>query len=82
MVQNAVIEKSRISAIFRIWHTFCNVCHVRWMVRQTEKHQGVYTMSIFDFAHSKAFAAVFAFGISALCMAAAIVPASPAGLIA
>ena len=52
------------------------------MVWQTEKHQGVYTMSIFDFAHSKAFAAVFAFGISALCMAAAIVPASPAGLIA
>ena len=39
-------------------------------------------MSAFDNASNRALAAVFAFGVSALFMAAAIVPASPAGLIA
>lgn len=39
-------------------------------------------MSYFEYASNKALAAVFAFGVSALCMAAAIVPASPAGFIA
>lgn len=39
-------------------------------------------MSAFDFAANRAFAAVFACAVSAICMAAAIVPASPAGLIA
>ena len=39
-------------------------------------------MSAFDFASNKALAAVFAFGASALMMAYAIVPASPAGLLA
>ncbi len=39
-------------------------------------------MSLFDFASNRALAAVFALGVSALCMAAAIVPASPAGFVA
>ena len=39
-------------------------------------------MSILENARSRALAAVFAFGVSAMFMAAAIVPASPAGLIA
>ncbi len=39
-------------------------------------------MFAFDFANNKAFASVFALGASALMMAMAIVPASPAGLIA
>ena len=39
-------------------------------------------MSILENASSRALAAVFAFGVSAMLMAAAIVPASPAGLIA
>ena len=39
-------------------------------------------MSYFEYASNKALAAVFAFGISAMLMAAAIVPASPAGFIA
>ena len=39
-------------------------------------------MSIFDFASNRALAAVFAFAVSSVCMAAAIVPASPAGFIA
>lgn len=39
-------------------------------------------MSYFEYASNKALAAVFAFGISAMFMAAAIVPASPAGFIA
>ncbi|WP_341712689.1 recombination protein F [Erythrobacter sp.] len=39
-------------------------------------------MSAFDYASNRALAAVFALGISALCMAAAIVPASPAVFIA
>lgn len=39
-------------------------------------------MNAIEFASNKAFAAVFAFAVSAVCMAAAIVPASPAGLIA
>ncbi|MCA0910874.1 recombination protein F [Qipengyuania gaetbuli] len=39
-------------------------------------------MSVFDFDSSKAFAAVFALGLSALSMAFAIIPATPAGLVA
>ena len=39
-------------------------------------------MFAFEFANNKAFASVFAIGASALLMAMAIVPASPAGLIA
>lgn len=39
-------------------------------------------MSYFEYASNKALAAVFAFAVSALSMAAAIVPASPAGFIA
>lgn len=39
-------------------------------------------MSSFEFASQKAFAAVFAVAASAMLMAYAIVPASPAGLIA
>lgn len=39
-------------------------------------------MAYFENAGNKALAAIFAFGFSALCMAAAIVPASPAGVIA
>lgn len=39
-------------------------------------------MSAFDYASNRALAAVFAFAVSAICMAAAIVPASPAGLVA
>ncbi|MBX7535688.1 recombination protein F [Qipengyuania sp. GH1] len=35
-----------------------------------------------DFANNKALAVVFAFGASALMMAYAIIPASPAGLLA
>lgn len=35
-----------------------------------------------DFASNKAFASVFAIGASALLMAMAIIPASPAGLFA
>lgn len=46
------------------------------------KVQGNYTMSAFEFASNKALAAVFAIGASAIMMAYAIVPASPAGLIA
>ncbi|MBY6014835.1 recombination protein F [Qipengyuania gaetbuli] len=39
-------------------------------------------MSVFDFDSSKAFAAVFALGLSALSMAFAIIPAMPSGLVA
>ncbi|QYJ06653.1 recombination protein F [Qipengyuania flava] len=39
-------------------------------------------MSVLDYASNKAVAAVFALSVSAMFMAAAIVPASPAGLIA
>ncbi|HAD16684.1 recombination protein F [Qipengyuania citrea] len=39
-------------------------------------------MSIFEYASNRALAAVFALGVSAMFMAAAIVPASPAGLVA
>lgn len=57
-----------------------------WSTRMTggkqTKVQGDYPMSILENASSRALAAVFAFGVSAMFMAAAIVPASPAGLIA
>ena len=39
-------------------------------------------MTNFAFDNSKAFAAVFALGLSALSMAFAIIPATPAGLVA
>ncbi len=39
-------------------------------------------MFAFDFSENKAFASVFAIGASALLMAMAIIPASPAGLLA
>ena len=39
-------------------------------------------MTAFDYASNRALAAVFAFAVSAVCMAAAIVPASPAVFIA
>lgn len=39
-------------------------------------------MSIFENASNRALAAIFALGISALCMATAILPASPSGFIA
>jgi hypothetical protein len=39
-------------------------------------------MSIFDYASNRAVAAVFALSVSAMFMAAAIIPASPAGLVA
>ena len=39
-------------------------------------------MSIFENASNRALAAVFALSVSAIFMAAAIVPASPAGLVA
>ncbi|QZD86326.1 recombination protein F [Qipengyuania psychrotolerans] len=39
-------------------------------------------MSAFEFDTTKAFAAVFAIGISALSMAFAIIPATPTGLVA
>ena len=52
------------------------------MVRETTGIKGNYTMSVFDFDSSKAFAAVFALGLSALSMAFAIIPATPAGLVA
>ena len=39
-------------------------------------------MSIFEFAGNRILAAAFALSVSAVCMAAAIVPASPAGLVA
>ena len=39
-------------------------------------------MSIFEYASNRALAAVFALGVSAMFRAAAIVPASPAGLVA
>lgn len=38
-------------------------------------------MSYFDYASNRALAAVFAFAVSAMFMAAAIVPASPAGIL-
>ena len=44
--------------------------------------KGKQTMFDIDFANNKALAAVFAFGASALMMAYAIIPASPAGLLA
>jgi hypothetical protein len=39
-------------------------------------------MSAYETTTSRAFAAVFAFAVSAVFMAAAIVPASPAGFVA
>ena len=39
-------------------------------------------MSILENASSRALAAVFALSVSAMFMAAAIIPASPAGLVA
>ncbi|WP_083508330.1 recombination protein F [Erythrobacter sp. AP23] len=39
-------------------------------------------MSVFENASNRALAAVFALSVSAMFMATAIVPASPAGLIA
>lgn len=39
-------------------------------------------MFTFDFANNKVFASVFAIGASALLMAMAIVPATPAGMFA
>jgi hypothetical protein len=39
-------------------------------------------MSVFDFADNRAVAAVFAVAVSVASLAFAIVPASPAGLIA
>lgn len=39
-------------------------------------------MSNFEYASNRALAAVFAFAVSAVCMAAAIVPASPSVFIA
>ncbi len=39
-------------------------------------------MSTFEYAGNKTLAAVFALAVSAMFMAAAIVPASPAGFIA
>ena len=39
-------------------------------------------MSAYDYAGNRALAAVFAFAVSAIVFATAIVPASPAGLIA
>lgn len=46
------------------------------------RFKGIITMSAFEFASNKALAAVFAIGASAIMMAYAIVPASPAGLLA
>ncbi|MEO1967262.1 MAG: hypothetical protein ABGW87_00935 [Sphingomonadaceae bacterium] len=53
-------------------------CHVPGMIRSNIRKEVF--MSIFN--ANNALAAVAAFAISALCMAAAIVPASPAGLFA
>ncbi|MBX7500339.1 recombination protein F [Qipengyuania mesophila] len=39
-------------------------------------------MSVFEYASNRALAAVFALSVSAMFMAAAIVPASPAGFVA
>ena len=52
-----------------------------WSGRRT-KIRETQSMSAIEFASNKAFAAVFAFGASALFMAYAILPASPVGLVA
>lgn len=52
-----------------------------WSGRRT-KIRETQSMTAIEFASNKAFAAVFAFGASALFMAYAILPASPVGLVA
>ena len=50
--------------------------------RDAEITKGVSQMSAFALDTNKAFAAVFALGLSALSMAFAIIPATPAGIVA
>ena len=50
--------------------------------KQQTKVQGDHQMSAFDYASNRALAAVFALAVSAVSMAIAIVPASPAGFVA
>tara|TARA_B100001057_G_scaffold485995_1_gene566486 strand:- start:1202 stop:1546 length:345 start_codon:yes stop_codon:yes gene_type:complete len=52
------------------------------MVRENKPRFKELPMSIFDYASNRAVAAVFALSVSAMFMAAAIIPASPAGLVA
>ena len=53
------------------------------MVREKRnKVQGEYQMSAFEYAGNRAVAAVFAIAVSVASLAIAVVPASPAGLIA
>lgn len=68
---------SRISAVFRVWHNPCNPCDIpgKGLGRETK---GNFKMTV---TVNNALAAFAAFTLSVLCMAAAIVPASPAGLL-
>ena len=71
-------SKCRNSANPRIWHGGCNHFFVTRKGRVQGKRKPI--MSLFK--ANNAFAAIAAFAISALCMAAAIVPASPSVIIA
>ena len=57
------------------------IWHPRTVREKQTKVQGEMKMSAFEYAGNRALAAVFAFAVSAVCMAAAIVPASPNGFI-
>ena len=78
MRQDARGPKRRNPAVFEVWHGGCN--HSGIPGRAGVQGKRKLKMSLFK--ANNAFAAIAAFAISAICMAAAIVPASPSGLIA
>jgi hypothetical protein len=78
----AFMEEWLISAVFGVWHAHCSVWGNPDDPGKTSQGSRSYQMSVFENASNRALAAVFALSVSAMFMAAAIVPASPAGLIA
>lgn len=70
------------SHFFELARALQSVWHLPGSAGREKGKRETLIMNAIEFASNKAFAAVFAFAVSAVCMAAAIVPASPAGLIA
>jgi hypothetical protein len=73
----AFIAEARISAIFPVWHGVCI-----WVgIPGTGPREGKGTTNM-TLNLTNALAGFAAFTLSVLCMATAIIPASPAGLLA
>jgi hypothetical protein len=78
IIQSARVEKPRISAIFRVWHTSCKVFGIPGMAPRKHKDHSLRRPKMFATDLSNRFAAAaFSLVITAAMMAYAIVPATP-----